>query len=296
MDARPSRVAALVLVVEPDRQPVIDADLVASAPGLTPSQGSMAAMLARGCSPREIAEATQRKEVTVRWHLKQVFSRLRDCPAVGPGAAGAVGVVGRTVVAARSLTCAVPFATVPGGGAPAGSSLRRARRDAGDILRHETLSEERFMKFSGKLQGCHGRRHRTVQWGKSDTGRQPRCGDRGREQAGLGKTTRRSHATTALTLPTTRPTRYSTSSWPTQMRLLRWPTHCVTTPRIRARSPMHCATWRSVTKRWPWIEKRPGSARGPARTRDDERVIEAVRSGRVPPRSRESRAPRPELE
>ena len=77
MDARPRRVAALVLVVEPDRQPVIDADLVASALGLTPSQSSMAVMLARGRSLREIAEATRRKEVTVRWHLKQTFSRLR---------------------------------------------------------------------------------------------------------------------------------------------------------------------------------------------------------------------------
>ncbi len=77
MDARPPRVAALVLVVEPDRQPVIDADLVASALDLTPSQSSMAVMLARGCSLREIAEATHRKEVTVRWHLKQAFSKLR---------------------------------------------------------------------------------------------------------------------------------------------------------------------------------------------------------------------------
>ena len=37
----------------------------------------MAVMLAGGRSLREIAEATGRKEVTVRWHLKQTFSRLR---------------------------------------------------------------------------------------------------------------------------------------------------------------------------------------------------------------------------
>ena len=45
MEARPRRVAALVLVVEPDRQPVIDADLVASALGgpLVRGTGSPAA-------------------------------------------------------------------------------------------------------------------------------------------------------------------------------------------------------------------------------------------------------------
>ena len=103
---------------------------------------------------------------------------------------------------------------------------------------------------------------------QSDTGRRRRWGDRGLGQADVGKTTRRSHAITALTRPTTRPMRYFTSSWPTQMRLLPWPTHCVTTPRIRAKSPTHCATWRSVTKRWPWTEKHLPSAQGPARGRE----------------------------
>ena len=77
MDARSQRVAALVLVVEPGRRPPIDADLVASALGLTPTESSVAVMLASGHSLREIAAATRRKEGTVRWHLKQIFTKHR---------------------------------------------------------------------------------------------------------------------------------------------------------------------------------------------------------------------------
>ncbi len=76
-DARTRRVAALVLVVEPGRRPSIDANLVAAALGLTPTESSVAAMLATGYSIREIAEATRRSEATVRWHLKQIFIKQR---------------------------------------------------------------------------------------------------------------------------------------------------------------------------------------------------------------------------
>ena len=74
-DFRKRPVTALVLVVDPAREPRIDADAVASALELTPSEGSIAAMLATGRTLREIAAATGRKEGTVRWHLKQIFAK-----------------------------------------------------------------------------------------------------------------------------------------------------------------------------------------------------------------------------
>ena len=70
---RGSRVAALVLVVDPESQVTIDAELVRAALGLTPAQSRVAAMLAEGRTLREIAAATGRTEGTVRWHLKQIF-------------------------------------------------------------------------------------------------------------------------------------------------------------------------------------------------------------------------------
>ena len=70
-----SRVAALVLVVDPESQATIDADLVRVAMGLTPAQAQVAAMLAEGRTLRGIAAATGRTEGTVRWHLKQIFRR-----------------------------------------------------------------------------------------------------------------------------------------------------------------------------------------------------------------------------
>ena len=72
---RGSRVAALVLVVDPESRATIDADLVRVAMGLTPTQSRVAAMLAEGRTLREIAAATGSKEETVRWHLKHIFRR-----------------------------------------------------------------------------------------------------------------------------------------------------------------------------------------------------------------------------
>lgn len=72
---RGSGVAALVLVVDPESQATIDADLVRVAMGLTPAQAQVAAMLAEGRTLRGIAAATGRTEGTVRWHLKQIFRR-----------------------------------------------------------------------------------------------------------------------------------------------------------------------------------------------------------------------------
>ena len=68
-------VTALVLVVDPARKPRIDADVVASALGLTPTEGSIAVMLATGRTLSEIALATGRKKTTIRWHLRQIFAK-----------------------------------------------------------------------------------------------------------------------------------------------------------------------------------------------------------------------------
>ena len=74
-DYRPSRVAALVLLVDPEKRPRIDPDLVGAVLDLTPAESLLAVMLADGHSPREIASSTGRTEGTVRWHLKQVFRK-----------------------------------------------------------------------------------------------------------------------------------------------------------------------------------------------------------------------------
>ena len=74
-DVRAQRVAVLVLVVDPESRPRIDARLVASALDLTPAEGRLAAMVAAGRTVRDIAAATERTEGTVRWHLKRIFRK-----------------------------------------------------------------------------------------------------------------------------------------------------------------------------------------------------------------------------
>ena len=74
---RSRRVAALVLVVDPDRVARVDPGLVAEALGLTPAEARLAVMLATGHSVPAIAALTQRTEGTVRWHMKQIFRKQR---------------------------------------------------------------------------------------------------------------------------------------------------------------------------------------------------------------------------
>lgn len=69
------RVAALVLIVDPERRPVIDPKIVAETLNLTPAEARVAAMLATGYSVKGIVEATHRSENTVRSQLKQVFRK-----------------------------------------------------------------------------------------------------------------------------------------------------------------------------------------------------------------------------
>ena len=69
-------VAALVLLIEPGRLPRLDPDLVATTLGLTPAESRVAVWLAEGRTVREIVVATGRKENTIRWHLRQICSKL----------------------------------------------------------------------------------------------------------------------------------------------------------------------------------------------------------------------------
>ena len=69
------QVAALVLVVDPESRPSIDAGIVADALALTRAESRLATMLAKGGSVRDIAARTGRSEGTIRWHLKRIFRK-----------------------------------------------------------------------------------------------------------------------------------------------------------------------------------------------------------------------------
>ena len=75
MDISASRVAALVLVADPESRPRLDPDLVAEALDLTPTEGQVAAWLAEGRTVRDIAKATRRKQRTVRWFIEQIYEK-----------------------------------------------------------------------------------------------------------------------------------------------------------------------------------------------------------------------------
>lgn len=70
-------VAALVLIVDPAMRPCIDTERVAATLGLTRAESAVAAALASGESVREIAAATNRKESSVRWLIKQIHAKLK---------------------------------------------------------------------------------------------------------------------------------------------------------------------------------------------------------------------------
>ena len=72
-DARRSRIAALVLVLDPVSRGRIDPTLVTEVLGLTAAQSHVAVLLAQGHSVQDIAQSTGRREGTIRWHAKQIF-------------------------------------------------------------------------------------------------------------------------------------------------------------------------------------------------------------------------------
>ena len=75
-DFRPRRIAALVLIVDPNQRAQVDPSVVGMAFGLTAAESRLAVALAAGHSLRDIAGMTGRQEATVRWHLKQIFGKL----------------------------------------------------------------------------------------------------------------------------------------------------------------------------------------------------------------------------
>ncbi len=71
-----SRVAALVLLVDPRTQPRLDVERVGAALGLTRAESRVAVALAEGASVRDIARTTERQESSVRWLIKQIHAKL----------------------------------------------------------------------------------------------------------------------------------------------------------------------------------------------------------------------------
>ena len=85
------RVAALVLVVDPERRPHIDPVRLSLLLGLTPSESRVSALLAEGRPVREIAATTGYKESYVRWLLYEVYKKQ--------GVSGQVALVHRVLTA-----------------------------------------------------------------------------------------------------------------------------------------------------------------------------------------------------
>ncbi len=69
-------IAAQVLLTEPEAGPTVDPRLVAEAYDLTRTESQVAALLAEGRTVGEIVASTGRKESTVRWHVRNLHSKL----------------------------------------------------------------------------------------------------------------------------------------------------------------------------------------------------------------------------
>ena len=70
------RVAVLVLVVEPGSPVQLDAELVASALGLTETESQVAVALAMGKTVSDVAQERGQKVNTTRFHVKQIHTKL----------------------------------------------------------------------------------------------------------------------------------------------------------------------------------------------------------------------------
>ena len=70
------RVAVLVLVVEPGSPAQLDAQLVASALGLTTTESRVAVALAMGKTVSDIAKERGNSTLTVRFHVKEIHAKL----------------------------------------------------------------------------------------------------------------------------------------------------------------------------------------------------------------------------
>ncbi len=75
-DIRVWPVAALMLVVDPAGRRRIDPAVVESVLELTGMESQVAVMLAEGMSVSNIVAATGRKESTIRWHVRNILTKL----------------------------------------------------------------------------------------------------------------------------------------------------------------------------------------------------------------------------
>ena len=76
VDYRAIRLAALVLIVDPETRPRVDVELVAAVLGLTPSESRVAVAVATGQTVAGTAHLLGCAESTVKTHLKRVYRKL----------------------------------------------------------------------------------------------------------------------------------------------------------------------------------------------------------------------------
>lgn len=70
-----TRAAAAIFVTDPELRPELPAAALASLFGMTPAEARVAALLAVGSSPNEVAEQLEIRVQTVRSHLKAIFQK-----------------------------------------------------------------------------------------------------------------------------------------------------------------------------------------------------------------------------
>lgn len=73
--ARRSETAVVSILIDPWCEILVSPDALTASLALTSEEGRVVASLVRGMTVREIAEATGRKEGSVRWHVKGALAR-----------------------------------------------------------------------------------------------------------------------------------------------------------------------------------------------------------------------------
>ena len=76
MESRKSRIATLVLAVDPADRAGIDPGRVGKALGLTRAESRVAVSLAEGKTIDDIARETERSRTTVKWHIRHIYAEL----------------------------------------------------------------------------------------------------------------------------------------------------------------------------------------------------------------------------
>ena len=71
-----SRIAMLVLAVDPADRAGIDPGRVGKALGLTRAESRVAVSLAEGKTIDDIARETGRSRTTVKWHIRHIYAEL----------------------------------------------------------------------------------------------------------------------------------------------------------------------------------------------------------------------------